>query len=95
MWLMLQQPEPDDYVVATGVTHSIRDVLRVAFERAGIDDWESRVEQDPSLVRAEEPYPLVGDASKARERLGWTPRVSFEELIAMMVDADLAATAPR
>jgi GDPmannose 4,6-dehydratase len=89
MWLMLQQPEPDDYVVATGVTHSIRDLLRVAFEHAGVDDWEKRVEQDPRFMRPAEVDLLIGDASKARDRLGWQPKVGFDELIRMMVDADL------
>ena len=89
MWLMLQQPEPDDYVIATGVTHSIRDLLKVAFEHAGVDDWEPRVEQDPRFMRPAEVDLLIGDASKARSALGWEPKVAFAELIRMMVDADL------
>ena len=95
MWLMLQQDEPDDYVVATGVTHSIRDLLRVAFEHAGVDDWERRVEMDPRFMRPAEVDLLIGDATKARERLGWEPKVGFEELIRMMVDADLATERAR
>ncbi|HEX8004650.1 MAG TPA: GDP-mannose 4,6-dehydratase [Mycobacteriales bacterium] len=91
MWLMLQQPEPDDYVIATGVTHSIRDLLRVAFEHAGVAGWEERVEQDPRFMRPAEVDLLIGDASKARSVLGWQPRVAFDELIRMMVDADLEA----
>jgi GDPmannose 4,6-dehydratase len=89
MWLMLQQDEPDDYVVATGVTHSIQDLLDVAFSRVGITDWADRVVQDPRYFRPAEVDLLIGDASKARARLGWKPRLGFRELIEMMVDADL------
>ncbi|WP_229402240.1 GDP-mannose 4,6-dehydratase [Micromonospora okii] len=92
MWLMLQQDEPDDYVVATGVTHSVRDLLDIAFNRVGIRDWARHVAQDPGLLRPAEVDLLVGDASKARSRLGWKPRVDFRTLIESMVDADLAAT---
>jgi len=95
MWRMLQQPEPDDYVVATGVTHSIRDLLAVAFAHAGVDDWESRVEQDPRFMRPAEVDLLIGDASKAKDVLGWEPKVAFDELIRMMVDADLATERSR
>lgn len=90
MWRMLQQRHGDDYVLATGVTHSIRDLLDIAFARIGIEDWERHVTQDPRFMRPAEVDLLVGDASKAREVLGWAPRVSFEDLVAMMVDADLA-----
>ena len=90
MWLMLQQPVADDYVVATGVTHSVRDLLDVAFRRVGIDDWSGLVRQDAAYLRPADVDALVGDASKAREVLGWKPRVGFEELVTMMVDADLA-----
>ncbi|CAJ60428.1 GDP-D-mannose dehydratase, NAD(P)-binding [Frankia alni ACN14a] len=93
MWRMLQQETPDDYVVATGVTHSIRELLDAAFGRVGIGDWSGLVKQDPRFFRPAEVDVLVGDPSKAREVLGWTPRVGFEELIAMMVDADLALEA--
>ncbi len=88
MWLMLQQPEPDDYVVATGVSHSVRDLVDLAFTRVGLDPDE-HVGTDPNLLRPAEVEHLVGDASKARERLGWAPRTSFEELVGRMVDADL------
>jgi GDPmannose 4,6-dehydratase len=90
MWLMLQQPVADDYVVATGVTHSVRDLLDVAFRCVGIDDWSGLVRQDPAYLRPAEVDALVGDATKARRVLGWRPRVDFEELVAMMVEADLA-----
>jgi GDPmannose 4,6-dehydratase len=89
MWLMLQQDEPDDYVIATGETHSIRDLLDVAFRQVGIDDWSGLVRQDPRFMRPAEVDRLVGDASKAREVLAWKPKVGFEELVAMMVEADL------
>jgi GDPmannose 4,6-dehydratase len=91
MWLMLQQPEPDDYVIATGETHSIREFVEAAFAHVGIDDWAPHVRQDPRFMRPAEVDRLVGDASKAREVLGWKPRVDFAELVAMMVDADIAA----
>jgi GDPmannose 4,6-dehydratase len=92
MWLMLQQPEADDYVVATGETHSIRDLLDLAFAHVGIDDWAPFVRQDPRFIRPAEVDELIGDAGKAREVLGWKPKVSFPELVSMMVEADLAAT---
>ena len=92
MWRMLQQPEPDDYVIATGETHSIRDFLDLAFAHVGIDDWSAHVTQDPRFMRPAEVDELVGDAAKARDRLGWKPTVGFPELVAMMVDADIAAT---
>jgi GDPmannose 4,6-dehydratase len=90
MWRMLQQPEGGDYVVATGETHSIRDFLDVAFQRVNIDDWGSYVTQDPRFFRPAEVDLLIGDATKAREQLGWAPKVTFAELVTMMVDADLA-----
>jgi len=89
MWRMLQQDVPDDYVIATGETHSIRELLDVAFRHVGIDDWSGHVEQDPRFFRPAEVDLLIGDASKARDALGWEPTVSFPELIRMMVDADL------
>ncbi len=92
MWLMLQQPEGGDYVVATGETHSIRDFLDLAFGHIGIDDWTPYVRQDPRFMRPAEVDVLIGDASKARDVLGWKPEVSFAELVAMMVEADLEAT---
>jgi GDPmannose 4,6-dehydratase len=90
MWRMLQQPEADDYVVSTGETHSIGELLDVAFAAAGIDDWSRYVRQDERFMRPAEVDLLVGDASKAQERLGWKPKVSFPELVAMMVEHDLA-----
>jgi GDPmannose 4,6-dehydratase len=89
MWLMLQQEEPDDYVIATGVAHSVRECVEVAFDHVGmaIDD---HVVIDPSFLRPAEVEHLIGDASKARRALDWEPEVSFEQLIRMMVDADLA-----
>ena len=88
MWRMLQQPEADDYVVATGEAHSVRDLLEVAFGVVDLD-WQAHVRQDPALLRPAEVDSLIGDASKARRVLGWTPRVGFAELIEMMVRADL------
>jgi GDPmannose 4,6-dehydratase len=89
MWSMLEQDEPDDYVVATGETHTIRELLDIAFGRIGVEDWSDRVVQDPRFLRPAEVDLLIGDASKARDRLGWRPSVNFTELIEMMVDADL------
>src|SRR5712691_5124905 len=88
MWMILQQLEPDDYVLATGKTHSVQDLLEVAFEAVGLD-WKKYVEIDPKLIRPAEVDFLCGDATKAREKLGWEPDVNFEELIKMMVEADL------
>ena len=90
MWRMLQQDEPDDYVVATGETHSIRELLDIAFAHVGIDDWSGFVEQDPRFMRPAEVDLLIGDPAKAHERLGWQPRVGFPELVRMMVENDLA-----
>ena len=89
MWRMLQQPTPDDYVIATGETHSVRDLCGIAFARVGLD-WEKHVVVDPKLVRPAEVDLLQGDAAKAKRVLGWLPRVSFRQLIEMMVDADMA-----
>jgi GDPmannose 4,6-dehydratase len=88
MWMMLQQPEPDDYVLATGETHSIRELLDLAFGHLGLD-WQDYVEIDPKFLRPAEVELLCGDATKAREKLGWVPEVGFKELIKMMVEADL------
>jgi GDPmannose 4,6-dehydratase len=85
MWLMLQQGEADDYVVATGERHSVRELVEVAFGHVGLD-WREHVRIDDSLVRGHD-YTLVGDPAKARERLGWKPSVTFEQLIALLVDA--------
>ena len=89
MWLMLQQATGDDYVICTGETHSIRDLLDAAFGHVGIDDWEHLVRRDPKFIRPAEVDLLIGDASKAREKLGWAPKVTFCELVKMMVDNDL------
>ncbi len=88
MWRMLQQPEPDDYVIATGETHSVREFLAEAFARAGLP-WEEHVELDTKFFRPAEVDLLVGDASKARRVLGWEPTVKFKELVGMMVEGDL------
>lgn len=89
MWLMLQQDQPEDYVVATGETHEVREFVQLAFAAAGIDDWERYVKQDERFMRPAEVDLLVGDSSKAQEKLGWKPSVSFSELVAMMVEHDL------
>ncbi len=90
MWRMLQQDVGDDYVVATGETHSIREFLDIAFRRVGIEAWEPLVLQDPRFFRPAEVDLLIGDPAKAHDKLGWKPTVSFAELVEMMVDADLA-----
>ena len=89
MWLMLQQKEPDDYVIATGQSHSVKDLVEIAFGHAGLD-WQKHVVLDPALIRPAEVDHLIGDASKAKTQLGWTPEVDFRQLVTMMVDADLA-----
>jgi GDPmannose 4,6-dehydratase len=88
MWLMLQQPQPDDYVVATGVTHSVRELVEEAFDCVGLD-WTKHVVQDPLLIRPAEVDVLIGDASKAQRVLGWEPEVTFQQLVNMMVQADI------
>jgi GDPmannose 4,6-dehydratase len=94
MWLMLQQPEPDDYVIATGISHSVRELVQIAFGHAGLDP-EKHVRLDPTLIRPAEVDQLIGDASKAARVLGWTPTVDFRGLVGMMVDADLQALRER
>lgn len=89
MWLMLQQPEADDYVISTGETHSIEELLAAAFAAAGLDDWRRYVRQDPKFMRPAEVDLLIGDAAKAQTVLGWKPKVSFDELVTMMVENDL------
>ncbi len=89
MWLMLQQPQPDDYVIATGISHSVRDLVETAFGHVGLD-WQKHVRQDPRMLRPAEVDHLIGDSAKARKVLGWTPEVDFRGLIHMMVDADIA-----
>jgi GDPmannose 4,6-dehydratase len=88
MWLMLQQDEPEDFVIATGKAHSVRDLVRIAFGHVGLDPDE-HVRVDPKFLRPAEVEHLIGDASKAREKLGWEPRTDFEEMVKLMVDADL------
>jgi GDPmannose 4,6-dehydratase len=90
MWRMLQQDEADDYVVSTGETHTIRELLDIAFKRVGIDDWHPYVFQDPAFMRPAEVDLLIGDAAKAADKLGWKPTVGFTDLVEMMVDSDLA-----
>jgi GDPmannose 4,6-dehydratase len=96
MWLMLQQERADDFVIATGVSHSVRELVEVAFGHAGLD-WRKHVRLDPKLIRPAEVEHLIGDSSKARRQLGWQPAVDFTGLVKMMVDADLerVASAPR
>jgi len=89
MWRMVQQPEPGDYVVATGRTHSVRDFLDLAFAQVGIDDWTPYVVQDPRFMRPAEVDLLLGDPGKARQQLGWEPKVDFPTLVAMMVQHDI------
>ena len=88
MWMMLNQDEPRDYVVATGVSHSVRDLVEAAFSAADLD-WEKFIEIDPKLIRPAEVDTLVGDRTKAETELGWKPKVSFEQLMEMMVRADM------
>ena len=94
MWLMLQQSQADDYVIATGTSHSVRDLVEVAFGHAGLD-WRQYVKTDPALLRPAEVDHLIGDASKAERVLGWRPKVTFDRLIQMMVDEDLARLSAR
>jgi len=89
MWLILQNERPADYVIATGETHSVREFCQLAFERVGLD-YREHVVMDEKFFRPAEVVPLVGDASRARTELGWQPSVGFEQLVEMMVDADLA-----
>ena len=89
MWLMMQQDEPDDYVLATGKSHSIREFLDIAFDEVGIENWEDMVVIDPQFFRPAEVEVLRGDATKAQEKLGWTPKTSFEQLVRQMVRNDI------
>ena len=88
MWLMLQQEKPDDYVISTGITHSVRDLVKIAFDYVNLN-WKDYVIVDPKFVRPAEVELLLGDSTKALKKLGWAPETSFEELIKMMIDADL------
>ena len=90
MWLMLQQDKADDYVISTGETHSIEELLQEAFDAAGLDNWRQYVRQDPRFMRPAEVDLLIGDATKAKESLGWKPKVGFSELVRMMVENDIA-----
>ncbi|HEY2906339.1 MAG TPA: GDP-mannose 4,6-dehydratase [Vicinamibacterales bacterium] len=96
MWLMLQQDVADDYVIATGLSHSVRDLIEIAFAHVGLD-WQKYVRRDPKLIRPAEVERLVGDSSKAQRQLGWEPTVNFERLVKQMVDADMerVAAAPQ
>ena len=95
MWLMLQHDIPEDFVIATGETHSIHEFLDLAFAEVGIDDWQPYVRQDPKFLRPAEVDVLTGDASKAKEVLGWEPEVSFVQLVKMMVENDLEVEAAK
>ncbi len=95
MWMMLQPEDPQDYVIATGEGHSVRECCQIAFEEAGLGDFEQYVTLDPAFVRPAEVDHLIGDASKAERELGWRPKTSFEELIRLMTRADLELLAPR
>ena len=88
MWLMLQREKPDDYVIATGVSHSVRELVETAFERVGLE-WQHHVRLDPAFLRPAEVDHLIGDSSKAQRELGWAPDVNFRQLVHMMVDADI------
>jgi GDPmannose 4,6-dehydratase len=89
MWMMLQQDRPDDFVIATGVSHSVRELVEVAFGSAGLE-WEKYVRLDPAFIRPAEVDHLIGDATKARQAFGWKPDVDFKALVEMMVAADVA-----
>ena len=96
MWLMLQQQDtPDDYVLATGETHSIKDLLDAAFKEVGINNWAPYVKQDKQFIRPAEVEILHGNANKAKEKLGWKPEVNFQQLIRMMVKHDLELEAKK
>jgi GDPmannose 4,6-dehydratase len=88
MWLMLQQDKPGDYVIATGVSHSVQELVQTAFDHVGLD-WREHVKTDPRFLRPAEVDHLIGDSSRARAQLGWQPNVDFTRLVTMMVDADL------
>src|SRR4030095_7263674 len=88
MWLMLQQPSPDDYVIATGESHSVKELVQIAFGHVGLD-WEKYVRLDPRFLRPAEVDHLIGAATKAKTPLGWAPDISFTQLVHMMVDADV------
>jgi GDPmannose 4,6-dehydratase len=89
MWLMLQRDDPQDFVIATNKMHTVRDCVQIAFDEAGVDDWERYITIDPSFLRPAEVDQLIGDPAKAKDLLGWEPKTSFEELIRLMTRADL------
>jgi GDPmannose 4,6-dehydratase len=95
MWLMLQQDTPDDFVIATGKSHSIREFLSTAFEVVGILDWEKYIKQDPRFMRPAEVDVLRGDSTKAKYELGWEPKTNFKQLVKNMVEYDLALVDPK
>jgi GDPmannose 4,6-dehydratase len=88
MWRMMQQPSPDDYLIATGRAHTVRELCEIAFSHVGLD-WEEHVIVDPKFVRPAEVDHLIGNPTKAKAKLGWEPTVDFQQLVEMMVDADL------
>ena len=88
---MLQRPEPDDYVVATGEQHSVKEFLTESFQYAGLGAWENYIEVDPRYLRPTEADSLLGNPAKAKEKMGWQPKVKFKDLVRIMVDADLRA----
>jgi GDPmannose 4,6-dehydratase len=94
MWLMLQQDKADDYVIATGETHTVRECVQIAFDEAGLSDWEQYVKIDPAFLRPAEVDQLIGSPAKAKADLGWEPQTSFEELIRLMTRADLELLKP-
>ena len=89
MWMMLQQDEPDDYVIATGNFHTLRDFLDLAFEEVGIKNWNKYVNKDPRFIRPADVIYLAGNPTKAKEKLGWVPKTSFKEMISKMVQNDI------
>ena len=89
MWLMLQQDKADDFIIATGESHSVRDFVETAFDVVGIKNWKKYVETDPQFLRPAEVDRLIADASRARRVLGWKPEVNFKQLVKMMVDSDM------
>lgn len=95
MWLMLQAKDADDYLISTGETHSVREFVELAFRHAGIPDWEKYVKVDPNYMRPADVFALHGHSTKAKEKLGWEPKVKFPELVKMMVDADLKRLSPK
>ena len=95
MWMMLQQDEPDDFVISTGEAHTVQEFIEKSFAHAGLDDWEQYVRQDPKFFRPAEVDLLIGDSSKAKRVLGWEPEVGFDELVKMMVENDLALEAAK